>query len=200
MYLLHTLLYTFQTKLVKNEMLNETWNKLKTATSKIVHKSQDLFYLYIKTLLQLNLISAFCWVFLKTDEEAADSDDDPEELLAHPDHAANPGEEGQWSYVQLGSGLHHFSVNVYEHSISVRSRVEPWVGCFVPKLLQSDRCWNWFEYTRWIYMMVSSPSSHSYRWLMMIETDQLCQPCLLTSWEVLCTKGWDQQSSMEVHS
>ena len=69
---------------------------------------------------------------MKTDEVAADSDDDPEELLAHPDHAANPGEEGQWSYVQLGPGLHHFSVNVYEHSISVRSRVEPCVGCFVP--------------------------------------------------------------------
>ena len=134
MYLLHTLLHTFQTKLVKNEMLNETWNKLKIATSKIVHKLLDLFYLYIKTLLQLNLISAFCWVFLKTDEEAADSDDDPEELLAHPDHASYPGEEGQWLDVQLGPLLLHFWVECYEQAVPVRPRVKPSARSFVPSM------------------------------------------------------------------
>ena len=69
---------------------------------------------------------------MKTDEEAAERDDDPEELLANPDHAANPGEEGQWLNVEFGLGLHNFSVKVYKQTKSVRPGVKRHLCSFVP--------------------------------------------------------------------
>ena len=45
---------------------------------------------------------------MQADEVAADSDDDPEELLAHPD----PGEEGEGRYGQLGPGLQNLPIKV----------------------------------------------------------------------------------------
>ena len=69
---------------------------------------------------------------MQADEVAADSDDDPEELLAHPDHAANPGEEGQWLNVEFGLRLHNFSVKVYEQTKSIRPGVKRHLCSFVP--------------------------------------------------------------------
>ena len=69
---------------------------------------------------------------MQADEVAADSDDDPEELLAHPDHAANPGEEGQWLNVEFRFRLDNFSVKVYEQTKSVRPGVKRHLCSFVP--------------------------------------------------------------------
>ena len=69
---------------------------------------------------------------MQADEVAAESDDDPQELLAHPDHAANPGKEGQWLNVEFGLGLHNFSVKVYKQTKSVRPGVKRHLCSFVP--------------------------------------------------------------------
>ena len=89
----------------------------------------------IKIIIQNNLhknVAAQLNCFMQADEVAADSDDDPEELLAHPDHAANPGEEGQWLNVKFGLRLHNFSVKVYEQTKSVRPGVKRHLCSFVP--------------------------------------------------------------------
>ena len=85
---------------------------------------------------------------MQADEVAADSDDDPEELLAHPDHAANPGEEGQWLNVEFRFRLHNFSVKVYEQTKSVGPRVKRHLCSFVPStfiLLKSVILLSTFE-------------------------------------------------------
>ena len=69
---------------------------------------------------------------MQADEVAADSDDDPEELLANADHAAYPGEEGQWLNVEFRFRLHNFSVKVYEQTKSVRPGVKRHLCSFVP--------------------------------------------------------------------
>ena len=45
---------------------------------------------------------------------------------------SNPGEEGQGLDVEMGPGLHHFSVKIDEHSVSIGPGVKPSVLSFVP--------------------------------------------------------------------
>ena len=48
----------------------------------------------------------------KGDEEGGSGEDDPEELLAHPADAPDPGEEGEGLYGQLGPGLQTLPIKV----------------------------------------------------------------------------------------
>ena len=65
-------------------------------------------------------------------KERDNGDYDPEELLAHPDDATNPGEEGQGLNGQLGSGLQNLLVKVDIQTISVRLTVKANVSGFIP--------------------------------------------------------------------
>ena len=71
------------------------------------------------------------------DAECAEGDDDPEELLAYANDAADPGEESHGPDGELGPLLVHFTLKVDEHSISVQPSVEPGVCRFVPFPSQS---------------------------------------------------------------
>ena len=61
----------------------------------------------------------FTNVWIDTDEVRGQGDDDPEELLAHADDAADPGEESQGGDVELRPRLLHLTVEVNEQAVSV---------------------------------------------------------------------------------
>ena len=64
----------------------------------------------------------FTNVWIDADEVGGQGDDDPEELLAHADDAADPGEEGQGGDVELRPRLLHLTVEVNEQAVSVLTR------------------------------------------------------------------------------
>ena len=61
----------------------------------------------------------FTNVWIDADEVGGQGDDDPEELLAHADDAADPGEESQGGDVELRPRLLHLTVEVNEQAVSV---------------------------------------------------------------------------------
>ena len=64
----------------------------------------------------------FTNVWVDADEVGGQGDDDPEELLAHADDAADPGEEGQGGDVELRPRLLHLTVEVNEQAVPVLTR------------------------------------------------------------------------------
>ena len=64
----------------------------------------------------------FTNVWIDADEVGGQGDDDPEELLAHADDAADPGEESQGGDVELRPRLLHLTVEVNEQTVSVLTR------------------------------------------------------------------------------
>ena len=61
----------------------------------------------------------FTNVWIDADEVRGQGDDDPEELLAHADDAADPGEESQGGDVELRPRLLHLTVEVNKQTVSV---------------------------------------------------------------------------------
>ena len=79
-----------------------------------------------------NAVVLFENVRREGDEEGGSGEDDPEELLAHPDDAPDPGEEGEGLYGQLGPGLQNLPIKVDIQTISVRPSVKANVSGFIP--------------------------------------------------------------------
>ena len=64
-----------------------------------------------------NAVILFENVRREGDKEGGSGEDDPEELLAHPDDAPDPGEEGEGLYGQLGPGLQNIKVDIQANHI-----------------------------------------------------------------------------------
>ena len=59
--------------------------------------------------------------------------DDPEELLAHPDETANPGEEGHGLDGEVGGDQLNLVVHTHIQTIPVMSGVQGSLGDLVPR-------------------------------------------------------------------